>query len=96
VIIEFLTFDIDPEERDDWLEVERRTWSASVEKREGFVRKEVWLSDEDPRTVHAVIWWTEMAAWKAIGPEEIQAIDDQMGEWRRPPKFKSFQVLREG
>ena len=33
MIIEFLTFDIDPAERDEWLEVEKRTWSAALEQR---------------------------------------------------------------
>ena len=96
MIIEFLTFDIDPAERDEWLAVEKRTWSASLAKREGFLRKEIWLSDEDPRTVHAVIWWTDLDAWHAIGAEEIEAIDAEMGEWRRPPAMRSYQVLREG
>ena len=67
MVIEMLTFDVDPSERAEWLDVEERVWSRFLEQQDGFVRKEMWLGPEDATAVHAVIWWESMEQWKAIG-----------------------------
>ena len=94
MIIEFLTFDVDPAEQAAWLEVEEHTWSAALRERPGFLRKEVWVSDTDPRAVHAVIWWSDRESWKSMGKDEVAAVDATMGEWFREPTMQSFQLLR--
>lgn len=96
MIIEFLTFDIDPAERSEWLEVEQGTWSAALREHDGFVRKEIWASEDDPRAVHAVIWWSDQESWDGVGADEVAAVDASMGRWFREPQMRSFQLLREG
>ena len=66
MVIEFLTFKIDPAERDEWLPIEEQTWSRYLEKRPGFIRKEVWTNRDHPDEVHAVIWWSDEATWFTV------------------------------
>lgn len=95
MVVEFLTFEVEPTDREEWLRVEEAVWSAELRRRSGFIRKEIWLSDDDPKAVHAAIWWSDRASWKAIGPAEVAAVDAAMGDWLRQPSMRSFQVLRE-
>ena len=96
MVIELLTFRVDPGERDRWLAVEEEVWSRYLEGCDGFVRKEMWLPEEDPGTVRAVIWWESMGQWKAIGPEAVAEVDARMGDWlREPTSCEAYEVLRE-
>lgn len=94
MVIELLTFDVDPDERDEWLRVEETVWSRFLERQPGFVRKEMWMGPDGDSTVHAVIWWESMQAWKAIGPDTVAAVDERMGRWLRAPTCRAFEVLR--
>ena len=95
MVVEMLTFGVDPGERDEWLRLEETVWSRFLEQQPGFVRKEMWLGPDDETTVHAVIWWESMETWKAIGPEAVAEVDERMGEWLRTPTCQAFEVLRE-
>ncbi len=95
MVIEFLTFAIDPADQDEWLAVEEGEWSRFLETRPGFVRKEMWRSHDDPGAVHAVIWWDSVESWKAITPDEVRAVDARMGRWLREPTCRSYDVVRE-
>ena len=95
MVVEFLTFRVEPAERDEWLEVEARTWSRFLEQQPGFVRKEIWLSADDPTAVHAVIHWRDRESWKAIPDSELAAVDAEMGHWVRQPVERVFHVLRD-
>lgn len=95
MVIELLTFEVAPDERARWLEVEERVWSRFLERQPGFVRKEMWLEEGDDERVHAVIWWETRDQWKAIGAETVAGVDDEMGEWLRQPTMREFRVIRE-
>jgi len=95
-VIEFLTFDVPPDELDEWLEVEALHWSRFLETREGFLRKEMWRSTDDPAMVHAVIWWESVAHWKAIPQSALDAVIEAMGPYERHAECVAYDVLREG
>ncbi len=94
MVIEFLTFEVAPAERDQWLEVEERHWSRYLESRPGFISKEMWVGD-DPGKVHAVIRWETQAAWNAVPAEDVEAVDQAMGKWFRAAKLHTYQVIRQ-
>ena len=95
MVIELLTFEVSPDERDEWLNVEERVWSRFLERQPGFVRKEMWIEDGDDSRVHAVIWWETKEQWKAIGAATVDSVDAEMGEWFREPTMREFRVIRE-
>jgi uncharacterized protein (TIGR03792 family) len=93
-VVEFLTFDVAPDERADWLAIEERHWSRFLERQTGFEGKQIWQNPDDPAKVHAVIWWESTAHWKAIPHEELAAVAEAMGEHERSPVLTTFEVVR--
>jgi uncharacterized protein (TIGR03792 family) len=94
VIVEYLTFEVAPDELEDWLVVEERVWSRFLETVPGFVRKELWMADDDPGRVHAAIWWESREAWQAVSDEQVAAVDAEMGPWLRRPTVREYRVVR--
>lgn len=95
VVVEFLTFVVDSPDQDRWLVVEEREWSRFLSTRQGFVRKEMWRSHEDPTTIHAVIWWESLETWEAVTPAAVESVDRGMGRWLRKAAGVGFDVIRE-
>jgi uncharacterized protein (TIGR03792 family) len=94
MVVEFLTFTVPVDELDSWLTIEREHWTRFLERQEGFVRKEMWRSQDDPTAVHAVIWWETMEHWKSIPDSELDRIIAAMGEHERPATCVAYDVLR--
>ncbi len=94
MIIEFLTFTIDPAERAEWLPVEEQTWSRFLERQNGFISKQLWVERDRPNEVHAVITWESESAWHSIPDDELAAVDASMGGWLRDPTCRTFEVIR--
>lgn len=95
MIVEFLTFTVPVDERDDWLRIEEQHWSRFLERQAGFVRKQIWAPVDDPRQVHAVIWWESMDDWKSIPDDALQRVVDAMGSHERAATCEAFELLRE-
>ena len=95
MVIEFLTFEVDPAERDQWMAVEERHWSRYLESRPGFAGKEMWVDDHDPGRVHAVIRWDTLQDWQAVPSSDVAAVDEAMGQWFRPASMRAFRVVRD-
>ena len=95
MVIEFLTFEVDPAERDEWLAEEARHWSRYLESRPGFAGKEIWVDDDDPGRVHAVIRWETQQAWDDVPGADVKAVDEAMGEWFREAAMRAFRVVRD-
>lgn len=103
MVVEFLTFEVDVDELDDWMRVEEQHWSRFLERQAGFVRKEMWrTTDVDgalpagPRNrIHAVIWWRSLEDWQAIPAHELEAVVAAMGPYERTATCVAYDVLRE-
>ena len=95
MVVEMLTFEVAPSERDAWLSVEEQVWSRFLEAQPGFVRKEMWVSSDNPVSVHAVIWWESLEQWKAITPAQVADVDARMGEWFRDATVQAFDMVRD-
>jgi len=96
VVIELLTFEVEPDELDAWLAVDQRTWTRFLARQDGFIAKQTWVEREQPGTVHAVITWRDEAAWRSIPAADLRAVDEAMGSWRRTPACRMFDVVGPG
>lgn len=94
MVIEFLTFQIDPADRAEWLIVEENTWSRFLEQQAGFVRKQLWVEQGNLTQVHAMIEWRDLESWHAIPSSELAAIDASMGLMCRDATCRTFDVIR--
>jgi len=95
MVIEWLTFEVTPREQDEWLSLEESVWSRFLELQPGFVRKEIWIDENEPGLVNAVIWWENMDLWKAITADHVAAVDERMGDAWKPCTMKVYQVRRQ-
>ncbi len=95
MVVEYLTFVVDPADRAEWLEVEEATWSRFLERQPGYVRKQVWVERGLLDHVHAIIWWESEELWQAIPADELAAVDRAMGQWYRECSCRVFDVLRD-
>lgn len=94
MVVEFLTFTVPAGELDEWLQIEERHWTRFLEQQDGFVRKEMWRSIDDPTSVHAVVWWSTMEQWKSIPQSALDAVVDAMGPHERHATCVAFDVVR--
>ena len=79
-IIEELTIEIDPLVRSAYVARDADVWTPFLQSCDGFLGKEVWLPDDRPGVVVMVIRWATRAHWKAIGPDQVAAVDRGMGD----------------
>ena len=96
MVIEYLTFTVDPAGLDTWLAADEQIWSRFLERRPGFIGKQVWVERGRPHEVHAVITWADEGSWHAIAQSEIDALDADMGALLRIPACRTFDVIRHG
>lgn len=83
-VVEFLTFTVAPDDHAGWLDADDRIWTPFLRAQPGFVSKQTRTDRAHPDRIHAVIVWADEASWNAIPSGALGAVDDQMGEWRRP------------
>lgn len=95
MVVEFLTFEVDPAERDEWLRVEESVWSRFLETVPGFVSKQMWVERDEPAKVHAVIVWRDDQSWAAVGAERCAEVDARMGTWFRDATCRTFDIVRD-
>jgi uncharacterized protein (TIGR03792 family) len=95
MVIEELQFEVDPADREDFLQVEEKIWTGFLSGCDGFVRKEVWIPEDDPARVIVIIWWNTMEQWKSITMEQCDEVDVLMGEWLRPVSVaRAYRIVR--
>jgi uncharacterized protein (TIGR03792 family) len=80
MIIEFLKVKVKPGYRQQYMEAERKIWSAYLSQCEGFINKEVWLDPEDESILQIRILWNSKAQWKALPPKQLQELDVALTE----------------
>ena len=96
MVVEWLTFAVDPAEQEQWIEIDAATWTVFLRGQRGFVRKEVWLDRAHPELIHVAVWWPDEECWNAVTQEAVDAVDASMGWWYRSGAITTFDVVREG
>ncbi len=94
MVIEWLEFDIPPEQRTAFIERDREVWTEGLKQFQGFLGKEVWI-DSDTGRVILVIRWQSQQAWDAVPKAEIDRLDQKMGDLGFPiAKSNKYQVRK--
>ncbi|MBD1872652.1 TIGR03792 family protein [Nodosilinea sp. FACHB-131] len=77
MVIEWLTFAVDPENRETFVRVDNEIWTAALSQYPGFISKEVWISPDLLDQVVYVVRWQTREQWKAIPQADLEAIEKQ-------------------
>ncbi len=93
MVVERLTFTVDPADREAWMAADAASWSPFLAKQDGFISKQLWVQRERPHEIQAVIFWETEEQWKAIPRAQLEATDKLMGDMIRPLVCHTFDVV---
>jgi len=82
-VIEWLRYQVEPGDRQRFIELDRQIWDPVLATSSGFQSKMFWLDPQTPDQIVIVIRWTDRSAWKSI-PKDLldkttSAFDQAMG-----------------
>ncbi len=77
-VIELLRVLTAPGCRDEFVARDAAVWTPALAAHDGFVSKEVWVSQDDPNLVTLVIRWASLAQWKSFPSELLAELDAKM------------------
>jgi uncharacterized protein (TIGR03792 family) len=72
-----LEFQVDPLDREDFIEIDRQIWTTTLAQHPAFQHKEIWIDPQRPAIVTIIIHWSNRADWKAIEPQALEDLAKQ-------------------
>lgn len=75
MIIEYLTFEVPPDQQALFLYWDDRLWTTILSQQPGYQGKEIWRDRDYPQRLQIVIRWESWEHWQAISPEHLQATE---------------------
>jgi uncharacterized protein (TIGR03792 family) len=80
VVIELLRFQVDPNQRENFIQKDAEIWTTALAKYPGFIGKEVWINPKSPTEVIFIIRWETLEQWKAIPQGDLEAIEQKFAQ----------------
>ncbi|HIK46433.1 MAG TPA: TIGR03792 family protein [Leptolyngbyaceae cyanobacterium M65_K2018_010] len=77
MVIEWLTFAVEPENRETFIRIDHEIWTEALSQYPGFLSKEVWISPDLMDQVICVIRWKTREHWKSIPQADLERVDAQ-------------------
>jgi uncharacterized protein (TIGR03792 family) len=97
-VVEWLQFQVEPEWREKFVQVDAEIWTAYLAKQEGFLKKEVWISPDALDDIVLVIHWQTLEQWQSIPKPELKRVDDQfkkaLGKPYKTTNSRAYQVRK--
>jgi uncharacterized protein (TIGR03792 family) len=78
--IEILEFQVDPLDREHFIEIDRQIWTTALAQYPAFQHKEIWIDPQSPEIVTIVIHWSNREEWKAIEPQSLADLASQFDQ----------------
>lgn len=80
MVIEWLKFNVVPEQRERFVQLDEQIWTSALSRYPGFLGKEVWVSPDDLSEAILVIRWETFEQWQAIPRPDLEAVEARMRE----------------
>jgi uncharacterized protein (TIGR03792 family) len=80
VVIELLKFQVDPNQRENFIQKDGEIWTTALAKYPGFLGKEVWINPNNPTEVIFIIRWETLEQWKAIPQADLEKIEQKFAQ----------------
>lgn len=77
MVIELLKVEVAAEDREKYLQLDRKIWTKAIAQFPGFINKEVWLQPHVPTEVVLIIRWRSRKEWKSISVQVLEEIERQ-------------------
>ena len=80
MVIEWLTFRVDSESREEFIQKDEAIWTATLATYPGFLGKEVWIEPNSPDKVIFNIRWQTRKQWKSIPQKDLLATEKRFAQ----------------
>lgn len=80
MVIEWLTFQVAPDKREQFIHWDTEIWTKALRQYSGFVGKEVWIPPAKSNQVTMVIRWSTREQWKSIPEADLEAVSEQFDQ----------------
>lgn len=80
MVIEWLKFQVMPDLREKFVQLDAEIWTALLASYAGFLGKEVWISPQDMEEIVLVIRWQTFEQWQAIPTDVLEQTEAQFRE----------------
>jgi uncharacterized protein (TIGR03792 family) len=80
VVIELLKFQVDANQRENFIQKDGEIWTTALAKYPGFLGKEVWITSNNPTEVVFIIRWESLEQWKAIPQADLEAVEQKFAQ----------------
>lgn len=96
--IEWLKFQVAPEQREQFVQKDEEIWTATLAQYSGFLSKETWISPEDLAEVILVVHWASFEAWQSVPTQVLDQAEARfrqaMGDTYKLIEGKRYQVRK--
>ncbi len=93
IAIEWLRIQVNPLQREQYLQIDAEIWTSALTKYPGFIDKTVWLNPNNEAEVIIIIRWASREQWFSIPRAELETIQQRFDQ-AFPFKYR-IQEVRE-
>ncbi len=86
--VEILVFEVKNNRRDEFIKLDHEIWTNYLSRHDGFIKKEVIVSEKEPNKVWSVIYWNSVEQWKNFPLEKLIEKDKEFTEKFGADNFK--------
>ncbi len=80
MVIEWLKFQVSPESRDIFIQLDNRIWTSVLAEFPGFLGKEVWISPHTPDEITLIIRWETYEQWKRVPQAILEETEEKFAQ----------------
>lgn len=92
MVIEWLKFQVSPESRDIFIQLDNEIWTPFLAQFPGFLGKEVLISPNIPHEIILVIRWETREQWKAISLDVLEVTEQTMAQRMQNHSYKMIET----
>ncbi|ACB51993.1 putative dimeric alpha-beta barrel protein [Crocosphaera subtropica ATCC 51142] len=92
MVIEWLKFQVSPESRDIFIQLDNEIWTPVLAEFPGFLGKEVWISPNIPQEVTLIIRWETREQWKAIPQTLLEETEQKFAQRMQDHPYEMIEV----
>lgn len=80
MVIEWLKFKVDVQNREKFLQKDAEIWTTALQKYPGFLGKEIWINPSNESEVIFIIRWRTREEWKSIPQSVLEKTEHDFSE----------------
>ncbi|MGK7941245.1 MAG: TIGR03792 family protein [Crocosphaera sp.] len=92
MVIEWLKFEVFPESRDVFIQLDNEIWTPILAKFPGFLSKEIWISPDNAEEIVIIVRWETREQWKAIPLDILEATEKKFAQKMENHPYKMIEA----